>query len=92
MSSLRIITIAFVVALASAVAAQTQQTYTVYNWPDDLAKLPCDAFVKQADGSWKQVAIIKLPNGDTMEENNFRGGTRGGTEGEMIERKCGNKK
>ena len=43
MSSLRTITIAFLLALPSAVAAQTQQTYTVYNWPDDLAKLPCDA-------------------------------------------------
>jgi hypothetical protein len=33
-------------------------TYTITSYPAGLADLPCDAFKKNADGSWTQVATL----------------------------------
>jgi hypothetical protein len=44
--------------LAISFAAKAQVTYTITSYPAGLADLPCDAFKKNPDGSWTQVAIL----------------------------------
>jgi hypothetical protein len=43
-----------VISLSSARAA----TYTISSYHGGLAEVPCDAFKKNADGSWTQIAIL----------------------------------
>ncbi len=72
------------VAVAAVASAQT--TYTIRAWPDDIASLPCDAFKKNPDGSWTQVAIIVVQTGNLqLEGMTFKGGR----EGQMLDQKCG---
>ena len=33
-------------------------TYTIENWPQDLNKVPCDAWKRNNDGSWVEVGTI----------------------------------
>jgi hypothetical protein len=33
-------------------------SYKIQSWPQDLDKVPCSAFRKNADGSWTPTAII----------------------------------
>jgi len=47
-------TMIFAGSLSSASAA----TYTIQNWPQDLSKVPCDAWHRNSDGSWTEVATI----------------------------------
>lgn len=44
----------FVGSLSSASAA----TYTTQNWPQDLNKVPCDAWKHNSDGTWVEVGTI----------------------------------
>jgi hypothetical protein len=44
--------------LAASFAARAEVTYTITSYPAGLADLPCDAFKKNPDGSWTQVAIL----------------------------------
>ena len=44
--------------LAGSFAARAETTYSITSYPDGLADLPCDAFKKNPDGSWTQVAIL----------------------------------
>ena len=44
--------------LAVSFAARAEMTYTITSYPAGLADLPCDAFKKNPDGSWTQVAIL----------------------------------
>jgi hypothetical protein len=44
--------------LAGSFAARAGTTYSITSYPDGLADLPCDAFKKNPDGSWTQVAIL----------------------------------
>jgi len=44
--------------LAGSFAARAEMTYTITSYPAGLADLPCDAFKKNPDGSWTQVAIL----------------------------------
>ena len=54
MSTLLIIAATLLVISFTARAA----TYTISSYPAGLAEVSCDAFKKNADGSWTQVAIL----------------------------------
>jgi hypothetical protein len=54
----RILILAAATWLAVSFAARAEVTYTITSYPAGLADLPCDAFKKNPDGSWTQVAIL----------------------------------
>jgi hypothetical protein len=41
-----------------SISAASAATYTIQNWPQDLNKVPCDAWHHNSDGSWTEVATI----------------------------------
>lgn len=55
MRALLIISVIFAV---TSLTARAGVTYTITSYPGGLADLPCDAFEKNDDGSWTQVAIL----------------------------------
>jgi len=55
---LRVLLLVAAAWLAIGVAARAEVTYTITSYPAGLADLPCDAFKKNPDGSWTQVAIL----------------------------------
>jgi hypothetical protein len=38
--------------------ARAEMTYTISSYPAGLADIPCDAFKKNPDGSWTQIATL----------------------------------
>jgi hypothetical protein len=73
---------AIVVSFVSIARAET--VYSIGSWPADLDKVPCDAWKKNADGSWTQTGTIKAGR-VTMSGNTF-GNT---AESTLVEKKCG---
>lgn len=69
--------------LVTSFAAQAQVTYTITSYPAGLADLPCDAFKKNPDGSWTQVAIL-IGGGALIVGLHFKNTT----EARIIESKC----
>ena len=60
-------------------------TYTISSYPAGLAEVPCEAFKRNPDGSWTQVAILiaggaLIPAGSTFKNT---------AESRIIENKCG---
>jgi hypothetical protein len=43
---------------ATPFGARAGAIYTIDSYPSSLADLPCDAFKKNPDGSWTQVATL----------------------------------
>ena len=72
--------------LAVSFAASAEMTYTITSYPAGLADLPCDAFKKNPDGSWTQVAIL-IAGGALIVGLNFKN-TK---ETRIIESKCDKK-
>ena len=72
--------------LAVSFAARAEMTYTITSYPAGLADLPCDAFQKNPDGSWTQVAIL-IAGGALIVGLNFKN-TK---ETRIIESKCDKK-
>ena len=72
--------------LAVSFAARAEMTYTITSYPAGLADLPCDAFKKNPDGSWTQVAIL-IAGGALIVSLNFKN-TK---ETRIIESKCDKK-
>ena len=72
--------------LAVSFAARAEMTYTITSYPGGLADLPCDAFKKNPDGSWTQVAIL-IAGGALIVGLNFKN-TK---ETRIIESKCDKK-
>jgi hypothetical protein len=69
--------------LATSFEAQAQVTYTITSYPAGLADLPCDAFKKNPDGSWTQVAVL-IGGGALIVGPYFKNTT----ETRIIESKC----
>jgi hypothetical protein len=44
--------------LVISFTAGAEGIYTISSYPAGLAEVPCDAFKKNPDGSWTQVAIL----------------------------------
>ena len=72
--------------LAVSFAVRAEMTYTITSYPAGLADLPCDAFKKNPDGSWTQVAIL-IAGGALIVGLNFKN-TK---ETRIIESKCDKK-
>jgi hypothetical protein len=81
MRALLIIPVIFAV---TSLAARAGVTYTINSYPAGLADLPCDAFEKNADGSWTQVAIL-IAGGTLIPVGNRFKDT---AETRIIEKKC----
>ena len=62
-------------------------TYTISSYPAGLADLPCDAFKKNADGSWTQVATLIAGGALIPAGSNFKNTA----ETRIIEKKCDKK-
>jgi hypothetical protein len=64
-----------------------QRTYIIERWPEDIDKLPCAAWKKDANGVWTQVATIVVSSkGITIRKNTFG---LGPLESAMLDKKCG---
>ena len=83
---MRILLLAAATWLAVSFAARAEMTYTITSYPAGLADLPCDAFKKNPDGSWTQVAIL-IAGGALIVGLNFKN-TK---ETRIIESKCDKK-
>ena len=59
-------------------------TYTISSYPAGLAEVPCEAFKKNPDGSWTQVAILIAGGALVPAGNNFKDTA----ESRIIEKKC----
>jgi hypothetical protein len=59
-------------------------TYTISSYPAGLAEVSCDAFKKNADGSWTQVAILIAGAALIPAGSNFKNTV----ETRIIEKKC----
>ena len=75
-----LITVASLVISYGASAA----TYTISSYPAGLAEVPCEAFKKNPDGSWTQVAILIAGGTLIPAGNNFKNTA----ESRIIEKKC----
>ena len=58
--------------------------YTVQQWPQDIGKVPCDAWKKNPDASWSQVATIRA-GGQTITGRSFKSDSG---EARMLSAKC----
>jgi hypothetical protein len=76
----------FLIIVASLVisCAARAATYTISSYPAGLAELPCDAFKKNPDGSWTQVATLIAGGALIPAGSNFKDTA----ETRIIERKC----
>jgi hypothetical protein len=78
-STLLIIVASVVISYGASAA-----TYTISSYPAGLAEVPCDAFKKNPDGSWTQVAILIAGGALIPAGNNFKNTA----ESRIIEKKC----
>jgi hypothetical protein len=60
-------------------------TYTISSYPAGLAEVSCDAFKKNPDGSWTQVATLIAGGAPIPAGNSFKNTA----ESRIIEKKCG---
>jgi hypothetical protein len=77
---------AFLIIIATSAISYPAKsaTYTISSYPAGLAELPCDAFKKNPDGSWTQVATLIAGGALIPAGNNFKDTV----ETRIIERKC----
>lgn len=74
-----------VIAVTLAISyGASAATYTIGSYPAGLAEVPCDAFRKDPDGSWTQVAILIAGGALIPAGNNFKNTA----ESRIIEKKC----
>ena len=79
MSTLLVIVATLVISYGASAA-----TYTISSYPAGLAEAPCEAFKKNADGSWTQVATLIAGGALIPTGNNFKNTA----ESRIIEKKC----
>ncbi len=70
--------------LIAAGAPSRALEYTVQQWPQDIGKVPCDAWKKNPDASWSQVATIRA-GGQTIAGRSFKSDSG---EARMLSAKC----
>jgi hypothetical protein len=77
---------AFLIIFATSTLSDPARsaTYTITSYPAGLADLPCDAFKKNPDGSWTQVATL-IAGGALIPAGNIFKNT---AETRIIEKKC----
>ena len=67
--------------------ARAKQTYTLQQYPEGLVNVPCSAFKRTPDGSWKEVAVF-IFHGSKFTGNTYHPGSH---EAGMLDQKCGAK-
>jgi hypothetical protein len=67
--------------------ARAAQTYTLQQYPEGLASVPCSAFQRTPNGSWKEVAVF-IFHGSKFTGNTYAPGSH---EAGMLDQKCGAK-
>jgi hypothetical protein len=85
MRSVVISAIAISLIGASPQIADAKQTYTLQQYPEGFANVPCSAFKKNSDGSWKEVALFVF-HGQRFTGNTYAPGSR---EAGIISQRCG---
>jgi hypothetical protein len=77
---------AFLIVVATSAISYSAKsaTYTISSYPAGLAELPCDAFKKNSDGSWTQVATLLGGGALIPAGNNFKNTA----ETRIIEQNC----
>jgi hypothetical protein len=78
-STLLVIVATLVISYGASAA-----TYTISSYPAGLAEVSCDAFKKNPDGSWTQVATLIAGGALIPAGNNFKNTA----ESRIIEKKC----
>jgi hypothetical protein len=78
-STLLVIVATLVISYGASAA-----TYTISSYPAGLAEVPCEAFKKNPDGSWTQVATLIAGGALIPAGNNFKNTA----ESHIIEKKC----
>jgi hypothetical protein len=73
--------------LVASLSAASAATYTVQNWPQDLNKVPCDAWKYNSDGTWEEVGTIVV-NGNATTGMTFKDTD----EAKLLDAKCPHKK
>ena len=73
--------------LVISLTARAGEIYTISSYPAGLAEVPCDAFQKNPDGSWTQVAALIAGGALIPAGNNFKNTA----ETRIIEKKCDRK-
>jgi hypothetical protein len=56
--------------VAAGASAHAETFYTISGWPAGLGSVPCDAFVKNANGSWSQTGTIVIEPGNSVNSHN----------------------
>ena len=79
MSTLLVIVATLVISYGASAA-----TYTISSYPAGLAEVPCEAFKKNPDGSWTQVATLIAGGALIPAGTNFKNTA----ESRIIEKKC----
>jgi hypothetical protein len=67
--------------------ARAAQTYTLQQYPEGLVNVPCSAFKRTPNGSWKEVAAF-IFHGSKFTGNTYPPGSH---EAGMLDQKCGAK-
>ncbi len=67
--------------------ARAAQTYKLEQYPEGLANVPCSAFKRTPNGSWKEVAVF-IYHGSKFTGNTYPPGSH---EAGMLDQKCGAK-
>jgi len=89
---MRSMVIAIIAMSLTGIAPQiacAKQTYTLQQYPEGFANanVPCSAFKRSPNGSWKEVAVFVF-NGQKFTGNTYAPGSH---EASIINQKCGAK-
>lgn len=82
---LSIASIGLFCTFSASISQAAEGGYTISAWPQDIDKVPCDAWKKIADNNWLQVKPIMV-SGNYIYDNKLSG-----AEAKMIDQKCGAK-
>lgn len=85
---MRIIVISLIAISLIGVApqiARAKQTYTLQEYPEGLANVPCSAFKRNPSGTWTEVAAFVF-HGQRFTGNTYKPGS---PEFRMVDPRCG---
>jgi hypothetical protein len=84
---MRTIVISIIVICLISAAPQIARaaTYTLQQYPEGLANVPCSAFKKNPNGTWKEVAAFVF-HGQRFSGNTYKPGS---PEFRMVDPRCG---
>ncbi|MGA7384812.1 MAG: hypothetical protein WBW81_09045 [Methylocella sp.] len=87
MRSIAFSAIAMSLICAAPQMACAKQTYTLQQYPEGLATVPCSAFKRTPNGAWKEVAVFVF-HGQRFTGNTYPAGS---PEAGIINKNCGAK-